>query len=338
MMKCELQENNITCKICGCETKYRKKFFFRHLKGHNISFKEYYDKFYKDEDDLCVVCKREPPFYTTSYKKLCSEECEKLFRKNMSKFCPDFAENVSKSKQRMDHDSANKKRKETCLQKYGVESVRQLKEIQEKADKTCLERYGEVQNFKNPKYKELANIAYAEKYDDIMERKKQYWSNENIQSALEKRRKTCLERYGVESVLQLASTWDIIRANKEADGKWVPLSEQEPFRRYRLDVERETRKWIDELFEKWDGLCYYTKKPILTTEQFLKVNPDKTFREYLDKASVDHKITVYYGYTHGMTVEEIGNISNLCICSFRVNCSKTYKNEDDFLQEMEKWK
>ena len=35
-----------------------------------------------------------------------------------------------------------------------------------------------------------------------------------------------------------------------------------------------------------------------------------------------------------MAFEKKEKISNLCICSFRVNCSKTYKNEDDFLKKI----
>lgn len=63
-----------------------------------------------------------------------------------------------------------------------------------------------------------------------------------------------------------------------------------------------------------------------------------SFKDYPDRASVDHKISVYSGYKNGRSVEQIGNIDNLCVCSLRINCMKNFKSEKEFLQEMEKWK
>ena len=46
------------------------------------------------------------------------------------------------------------KRKQTCLEKYGVESPMQSEEIKEKIKQTCLEKYGVENPYKLDKFKE----------------------------------------------------------------------------------------------------------------------------------------------------------------------------------------
>lgn len=70
------------CHICQKEIDYGKEVFSRlHLnKFHNISSKEYYDKFLsKDGDGVCPVCGQETVFLgigvTKGYRKYCSAKC-----------------------------------------------------------------------------------------------------------------------------------------------------------------------------------------------------------------------------------------------------------------------
>ena len=66
------------------------------------------------------------------------------------------------------NDKANKKRKQTCLEKYGVENVHQSQEIKEKCKQTCLEKYGVDNPAKNEaikqKTKETNEKLWPDKY------------------------------------------------------------------------------------------------------------------------------------------------------------------------------
>ena len=67
------------CKICSKEFHYQSGKFSVHLrKVHNISNKEYYDRFLREEDTgHCVVCKRETKFKSIQfgYAPTCSNTC-----------------------------------------------------------------------------------------------------------------------------------------------------------------------------------------------------------------------------------------------------------------------
>jgi len=63
----------------------------------------------------------------------CSNDFEKNFRNLIEKnsYCKKCAKN-----------SANLKREETCIQKYGVKSVTKVLEIKKKSEETCIKKYG----------------------------------------------------------------------------------------------------------------------------------------------------------------------------------------------------
>ncbi len=91
-----------------------------------------------------------------------------------------------------------KKRKEkiknTCLEKYGVESAFQSKQVQEKIKNTCLEKYGVESVFQSKQVQEKIKNTCLEKYG--VENATQ------TKQAQEKRKNTCLEKYGTESAFQ----------------------------------------------------------------------------------------------------------------------------------------
>jgi len=68
------------CKICGEEI-YQKHLVQYHTKKHNISHKEYYDKYLKQpKDGICPVCEKETNFLSIwkGYCKHCSTTCSSL--------------------------------------------------------------------------------------------------------------------------------------------------------------------------------------------------------------------------------------------------------------------
>lgn len=87
-------------------------------------------------------------------------------------------------------DSVINKKKETCLEKYGTEYCLQNKDVISKRRDTCLEKYGETTNLKTEETKIKIRKTCLEKY--------------GVENAThhplvcEKRKNTCLEKYGVD--------------------------------------------------------------------------------------------------------------------------------------------
>ena len=75
------------CLICDHIFDNNNKFAKHRFHKHNLSLKEYYDKFLKKENDgICLVCCKETKFCKSSrsYSKTCSHKCGGiLFRKNL---------------------------------------------------------------------------------------------------------------------------------------------------------------------------------------------------------------------------------------------------------------
>lgn len=94
--------------------------------------------------------------------------------------------------------------KNTCQQKYGVESYSMLDECKEKVKQTCLEHFGVEYSMQSPEVKEKAYdtnlIKYGSKYPS---------QNKEVQNKV---KQTMLERYGVEWAMQ---SEDIIAKSKQ---------------------------------------------------------------------------------------------------------------------------
>jgi len=192
------------------------------------SFKEtiYRIKYKIYEKPVCFVCGKSVKFYGKPnylYGKYCSKECKhngevgKLMKlTKLERYGNENFVNIAKAKQ-------------TCLDKYGVESAFQLEENKQKAKiasktpetkqkiiETCLKKYGVINPFciERVKEKAKANSHTAEAINKI----KMSWKNkthdeiENINekkritnlqkteyeknNAINKRKQTCLHKYG----------------------------------------------------------------------------------------------------------------------------------------------
>jgi len=120
------------------------------------------------------------------------------------------------------------------------------------------------------------------------------------------------------------------RRTKEAKGTWVNIEKLDDFLRYRRIVKNETKKWKEKLFENWDGLDYYTKEKLITNEEFRKINLNIPLNKNLLQPTIDHKISIIYGYKNNKDALEIGSLKNLCICGKQNNSKKSYLTEIDY--------
>lgn len=305
------------CEICKEETKYDVNRFFvqYHLKKvHKMSPKEYYDTFI-DKEKKCLECNGETKFFSIvhGYQSYCSKDC--------SHKSPIHRSNISKSFETRDIESGNLKRKNTCIEKYGVDYIGQLEESKQKIKNTCLERYGVISNLLTTECFDARWASLNDNMDEINEKRRKFWTDEAIDKVNTNRMNTCLERYGVHSTLKLPRVRDSIKKTRIDKGLSLNDIESTEFKKFSKTVRTLSTFYYDELFNLWNGLDYYTGENLL---ELSKVNSK------IYKPSVDHKTSIYYGYKNNMSIYQLADISNLCICGKGINSTKNTKCEIEF--------
>jgi len=92
---------------------------------------------------------------------------------------------------------------------------------------------------------------------------------------------------------------------------------------YRKKVRNYTNIYKDLLLFNWDGNDYYDN-------EYIKNNYDL---KYWDKnyPTVDHKISIIYGFKNNILPSIIGNLNNLCLTKRCINSSKKHKIEQDYI-------
>lgn len=145
-------------------------------------------------------------------------------------------------------------------------------------------------------------------------------SDKNIREQI---KETCIKKYG--SVCFLTTNEFIsndmiksqIKLKNIKSGRWVSEEKMEPFLRYKQKCRRLTLRNKKQLFDEWNGYDFYDGEYI-----FEYLNLPK-----LDKLSptIDHKISIYYGFHNDLSEEEISSIKNLCITKRSINTSKRAK-------------
>ncbi len=110
---------------------------------------------------------------------------------------------------------------------------------------------------------------------------------------------------------------------KISNGLMVPDEDLSDFKIYQKLNRKYTNRVKKKLYEDWDGYDYYDGELISGNFSY-----SHTHRNY---PTVDHKISVYYGFINGIPAEEISDISNLCITKRSINSSKRQIIESEFL-------
>lgn len=228
------------------------------------------------------------------------------------------------------------KRNKTVRDKYGVDNVFQIPEIIEKIndDNYYLGMYnmtlselrsknhlifwksitGEERiNFINISNM-LSNKTNLEKYGGHPIK------NVDIQNKI---KAANLEKYGTEHYFQskeFLENNEIKQKSKSTrikNGYMIDDVDMKPFLLYKRKCRRITYKFKKILFEKWDGYDYYDNEYIKDN-----LNLKNTNTSY---PTIDHKISIFYGFINSIDVEKIGDLDNLCITKRRINCSKGTK-------------
>lgn len=238
-------------------------------------------------DVMCDICKKHRTImyrnYINNVKNYGFYTCEK---------CSHMKNKMTEKKIYGDENYRNvEKNKITCLDKYGVEHPLQKYEFKEKSRLKKIEKYGDEKYNNRDKFKE----TNLKKYSD-----------ENYNN-FEKYKKTCLDRYGVENYFssnEFKISQNILLDN-EIKNKWVL---------YKRKSNRILKNVKREVFKKWNGLDYYDNECI-------RENLSLPFYDG-DYPTIDHKISVHYGFMNNIPVEDINKIENLVITKRRNNASK----------------
>ena len=153
---------------------------------YNKDIYEYLVNRYDDSDSLKETLYRiyngieEHPKCPTCGKPL-------IFKGIFFKFCSNICAQSS--------DEIKQKIKQTCLEKYGVDSPLKSKEIRNKCKLTCLEKYGVDNPAKLEENKEKVKQTCLKKYGTI--------STTQCKEIRDKIKQTCLEKYGVDNPAKL---------------------------------------------------------------------------------------------------------------------------------------
>lgn len=192
------------CKICGKEFKSLDPIGYHLKRCHNITCQEYYDKFYKKENEgFCKTCGKPTVFFKLryGYQAFCSSTCasrNKEWLLNREKTClkkynaKNYAASIE-GKEKIKHTNLEKygvtctlnteenikKKKETWIKNYNTDNPAKNTIIQDKIKQTCLEKYGTY------------NYSLSNEFKN------------NIEKYQNKAKQTCLEKYGVENIVYL---------------------------------------------------------------------------------------------------------------------------------------
>jgi hypothetical protein len=127
-----------TCKICDKEFKNLKGLTTHANSKHNLSSREYYDEYVKKYGEgQCLVCGVETTYrgVTVGYLVTCSIECRnnnKNIKRDYWRGKTQSKETITKRIQNTDQIKKEANRKETMLDKYGVDNPAKLEEVKNK--------------------------------------------------------------------------------------------------------------------------------------------------------------------------------------------------------------
>lgn len=213
----------------------------------------------------------------------------------------------------MSSDEFKEKSKIKLIEVYGVDSYSKTenfkKDIYDKKDmiiekirQTFLERY-DVLNSSQLESTKLKKLLRKSEIDEI-------------------KKQTCLEKYGVDNVSKV----DYIKKKRKDtmidNGSIIADYLLSDFEVYKRKVKSITRKNKKNLYENWDGNDYYDNELI---KGYL--SHTHTHRFY---PTIDHKISVYFGFMNNISPEEIGSLENLCITKRFINSMKGKLVEENF--------
>jgi hypothetical protein len=221
---------------------------------------------------------------------LCDKKSEIIYKS--------YTRNINRSGYYSCQSCSTMKRITTCIDKYGIDNPIKLDIFKDKIKNTNLEKYGTEYTFQSEIVK-----------DKIL--------------------KTMIDRYGCNHYIKSddykIKSENIINKSKQTKiSKGIQLSDEvlNNFKIYKRNCRNITNRNKKELLKYWNGFDYYDNEYI--KENYKLNSNDKCY------PTIDHKVSVWYGFTNNISVEEIGSIDNLCITKRSINSLKNKKTENEY--------
>lgn len=193
----------------------------------------------------------------------------------------------------------------TMLNKYGETNVSKTEECKMKRANTCMKKYGYKTNLISPEsIKENEKILLDKYGTEKWYKIRNGNGGNNIENKL----------------VIFAESLEFSKPN--FDDLYVDIS-TEDYHLYRNEVRRITKGNYKLLIDSWDGKDYYYEEYIKEYYEFDSNDPRYP--------TIDHKLSIYYGFSNNIPAEEIADISNLCITKRSINCSKNSLIEENFI-------
>ena len=185
----------LVCKICGKECKNWYEFAPHITKYHNLKYKEYYDKYWKtNEEGICIICGNETKFINVKegYQLTCSHKCGITY--THQNYTDEQKRKISeKISNIIGSNEYQQRQTENSMKKWGVPHPTQHEAVKQKMLETNLLKHGaknghseEVISKMKEKNQELYGVEWSTQREDVKEKSK----------------KTMIEKYGVEHPLQ----------------------------------------------------------------------------------------------------------------------------------------
>jgi len=281
------------CKFCGYEFKQWSDRKNHILKEHNLTYKEYIiEIFFNGVHPTCKCgCGKEVNFHGTKSKNYffnCVIGCyipfnydeehkkeilEKRKQTNLEKF---GVESTFQS------ENCKLKSKETNLKKYGVEFASQSKKIKLKAKKTNLEKFGVEFASQSKEFRKRVAETNLEKFGNTC--------SALGKEQLEKTKKTNLEKYGVEYIFQSESVKEKLKeTNLKRYGVQYPMK----LEKFKNQVKKTKKK-------------KYGSESYNNSEKSKKTNLEKYGHENIAQTDLIKKKNLEkFGYEHPAQNKEV---------------------------------
>ena len=135
-------------------------------------------------------------------------------------------------------------------------------------------------------------------------------------------KKTNLEKYGYINAAQNKEVKNKIKKGRVRNKSWISDDLKSQFDIYKNNVDNRTKLIKSKLIEEWDGNDYYDGEYIKDNFEL-----DHIHKNY---PTIDHKISIYYGFNNNIPFEEISDLDNLCITKKHLNSKKNRLTEKEF--------
>lgn len=168
---------------------------------------------------------------------------------------------------------------------------------------------------------------------------KKYGVENTSQSEFFKKKleKTIIEKYGCKNVFQNedvknkikqfyrenynGAEWNTqVKYVRDKNG-WIPDEQLSEWEKYKKLCKKYTNNNKKMLFDNWNGYDYYDGEYI---------RDNKIFNYYYP--TIDHKISIKYGFLNNISEIDICDITNLCVTKLGLNSSKRMKNDKEFIE------